>query len=608
MKSPIMNITKKQITYGAGLLLTGLLLGWLLFSGSADHADHDQLSPEEMDQHVQEIHTDEEGNIIYTCSMHPQVRENEPGNCPICGMELIPVKSDDTEAEDDEYSMIMTAASAKLAQIQTAPVDLRVPEKEISLPGRIQTDERRITSVTTHIAGRIVETHVDFTGAPIREGEPMATIYSPELISGQRELLEAAQQKERNPQLYESTRQKFLQWEFTEEQISEIEQRGEVQRELEILAPVDGFVLSRSIANQQHVTEGSIVYEVANLDQVWVVLEAYEEDIQWLQPGNAIRFQARNQPGQWHEATVNYIDPVVDSQKRTIGVRADVANPGNTLKPGMLVKGIIHSRLEQKELMVPASSVLWTGPRSLVYVKDTAAETPRFEVREVELGARAGDFYIITEGIEEGEEVVFNGNFRIDSEMQLADRFSMMNRKPGSGSVPVHNHGGMEDSVMAESDHSEHNPQEAGGDISEEFKQEFSVLTETYLDVKNALVDSEIEQAIQHAENMFLELEAMGQHRLSGDAHVAWMEMYEELTESVKALTEAGNPKDIRKPFDSLSELIVEAVKTFGIDGIVYHQYCPMADASWLSSEEQIENPYMPETMPGCGEVIDRIE
>ncbi|MEX0890358.1 MAG: efflux RND transporter periplasmic adaptor subunit, partial [Balneolaceae bacterium] len=279
---------------------------------------------------------------------------------------------------------------------------------------------------------------VDFTGASIREGEPMATIYSPELIAAQRELLEAARQKERNPRLYESTRQKFRLWEFTDEQIQAIEERGTVQNELEILSPADGYVLSHNVAEEQHVTEGTVIYEVANLDRVWVVLEAYEGDLNWIQTGHKITFRTRNNLGQQFEATVNWIAPVVDPRERTVSIRADLANPGNQLKPDMLVRGSLHAEMDSDELMVPATSVLWTGPRSLVYVKDTSVDVPRFEAREVELGVRAGDYYVIEEGVEEGEEVVFNGNFRIDSEMQLADRFCMMNRDPGKGAIRLH--------------------------------------------------------------------------------------------------------------------------------------------------------------------------
>jgi Cu(I)/Ag(I) efflux system membrane fusion protein len=614
-----MKFTNKQFLYGAGLLLTGLFLGWLIFSSSTDHEASDQLSPEEMEQHVQDSHTDEDGETIWTCSMHPQVRESEPGNCPICGMELIPADSQEGEAEEDDYSMVMTASAAKLADIQTAPVIRETPQIELELPGRIRVDERRITRVTTHFPGRIRDLKVDFTGASISKGEPMATIYSPDLISAQRELLEAAKQKERNPRLYESVRQKFRLWEFTDEQIQAIEERGTVQDELEILSPADGYVLSQNVAEEQHVSEGTVIYEVANLEQVWVVLEAYEDDIQWIKTGDNLTFRSRNNPSKQYEATVNWIDPVVDPSERTVGVRADLANPGNQLKPDMLVRGTLLSNLESEKLMVPASSVLWTGPRSLVYVKDTSVEVPRFEVREVELGVRSGDYYVIEEGLDEGEEVVFNGNFRIDSEFQLADKFSMMNRDPGSGAVPTgHQHGDtdMDESEMEEEDHSDHqsdgSAEEEGNEVDEAFREEFTEMLEIYLTLKNELIESDLESAVNSVDNLVTQLEEIGEHRLEGDSHVAWMESYSAIMEHAESMSNTDDIEEYREAFSLLSDQLIEDVKSFGIEGVVYHQYCPMAfdneGADWLSRNEQIQNPYLPENMLTCGEVIERIE
>ena len=608
-----MKFTNKQFLYGSGLLLMGLFLGWLIFSSSTDHDTHDQLSPDEMEQHVQDTHTDEDGETIWTCSMHPQIRESEPGNCPICGMELIPARSQDAEAREDDYSMVMTASAARLADIQTAPVILEIPQKELDLPGRIRVDERRITRVTTHFPGRIRDLKVDFTGAQIRKGEVMATIYSPELIAAQRELLEAAKQKERNPRLYESTRQKFRLWEFTDEQINAIEERGTVQNELEILSPADGFVLSRNVAEEQHVTEGTVIFEVANLDQIWVVMEAYEEDVYWIQTGHAMTFRTRNNPGQQFEATVNWIDPVVDPRKRTVGVRADLTNPGNQLKPDMLVRGSLHAALDSEKLLVPASSVLWTGPRSLVYVKDTSVDVPRFEVREVELGVRAGDYYVIEEGVEEGEEVVFHGAFRIDSEMQLADRFSMMNREPGTGAVPAgHDHGQIDDQdhdeMETEQEMDTHDHTGAIDGVTGDFREEFKALLAHYLDGKEALFESDTDGVSAAFQQVAEELESIGMHRMGGDAHVRWMEQYEAIEGHLNHILETENMDSRREGFALLSHVLIEAVNNYQIPGVVYHQYCPMEDASWLSRDEQIQNPYAPDTMPSCGEVIERLE
>jgi Cu(I)/Ag(I) efflux system membrane fusion protein len=610
-----MNITQTQILTYTAILFTGLILGWLIFGGSNNHIDHNRLTDAEMSQHVMEEHTNEAGETIYTCSMHPSVRQDEPGNCPICGMELIPAGNQNTEASEDNYSMIMTASAKRLADIQTVPVEKRIPEKIVDLPGRIEVDERRLTNVTSHFSGRIRDLKIDFTGAPIRKNEVMATIYSPELIAAQRELLEAARQKDRNPRLYESARQKFHLWEFTEEQINEIEERGSVQDELEILSPADGFVMSRNVAEEQHVMEGTVIFEVANLDRVWVVLEAYEEDLEWISAGDTFDFQTRANPGENLEATVTFIDPVVDSRTRTVRVRADLNNTNERLKPDMLVRAQLKSRIQEEKLMVPASSVLWTGKRSLVYIQDTSADVPRFEAKPVELGPRAGDFYVIEDGLEEGQEVVFHGAFRIDSEMQLADRFSMMNREPGSGAVPRGHDHGSEGMDMEEEDHSEHTGEASSqqfDDVPDSFRQTFSEAIEQYISGKDALVESDLAGTQLAYESFSSKLEEIGIHGLAGDGHVAWMESYEALTNHAETITKSEDIESARAAFSRLSDELISAVQKFGIEGVVYHQYCPMAfdneGADWLSREEQIQNPYLPDTMIGCGEVIERIE
>jgi membrane fusion protein, copper/silver efflux system len=594
-----MNITKTQLLTYTTILLAGLILGWLIFGGSHDqdpHAGHDH----EM--------TTENGQEVWTCSMHPSVRSDQPGSCPICGMDLIPASS---EAREDDYSMVMTETAIQLANIQTTPVIHELPKREITLSGRISLDERRISYVTTHFEGQIHDVKIDFTGAPIRRGDVMATIYSPDVVSAQRELLEAAHNRERNPGMYESVVRKFKLWKFTDQQIQQIVDRGEIQTHMEILSPVDGFVMKRNVVDDQHVMEGTIIYEVGNLDQLWVTLEAYEEDIEWISVGDKIEFTSRSNPGRSYEAEVNFIDPTFNPQQRTIRVRADIENSDHRLKPEMLVTGSLQSEQQQEKLMVPASSVLWTGPRSLVYVKDPEAETPRFMVREVNLGPRSGDYYVIEGGLEGDEEVVFNGAFRIDSEFQLADRFSMMNRQPGTGAVPAgHQHGDID-----ERDHSDHQAEsslEPFDDVPNEFRETFTEAIQIYIDGKDALVESDLTGAQSSYEGFISKLEEIGIHGLSGDGHMAWMESYEPLTTFASGIVSADELDTAKESFRNLSDELIRAVQMFGIEGVVYHQYCPMAfddeGANWLSSEEQIQNPYLPDTMLGCGEVIERIE
>ena len=599
-----MNITKTQLLTSAGLLITGLLLGWLIFGGSHEqdpHAGHDH-----------EL-TTENGEEVWTCSMHPSVREDGPGSCPICGMDLIPASSEERE---DDYSMVMTDASMQLANIQTTPVVRERPKRELHLPGRVEIDERRISYVTAHFEGRIQDVEINYTGAPIREGEVMATIYSPELVSAQRELLQAVQVRDRNPGLYESAVRKFRLWEFTDEQIQNIVDRGEVIRNMEILSPVNGFVMKRNVVDEQHVMEGSVIYEVANLDHLWVTLDAYEEDLPWISEGDEVTFQTRSNPGNTYQASIDFIDPTFNPQKRTIRLRANVENGDHSLRPDMLVRGTLQAEMSDAKNLVPASAVLWTGPRSLVYVKDPTAETPRFEVHEVELGARTGDYYIIEEGLEEGQEVVFNGNFRIDSEFQLADRFSMMNREPGTGAVPAgHDHGQME-ADMDRGEPEEHDHSEADhdtfDDVPEDFRAQLTEAIEIYIRGKDAFIESDLANTQSAYESFISKLEEIGIHGLSGDGHMAWMDSYEELTTHASGIVSAGDIDSGRESFRNLSDELIRAVQMFGIDGAVYHQYCPMAfddeGAYWLSNDEQIQNPYLPDTMLGCGEVIERLE
>ncbi|MGK7370117.1 MAG: efflux RND transporter periplasmic adaptor subunit, partial [Candidatus Halalkalibacterium sp. M3_1C_030] len=239
---------KKQFNFQqtakvAGILLIGLFLGWLFFGGSSDQ-------PASVNEHVQEAHTDEQGNIVYTCSMHPNVRESEPGNCPICGMELIQVNSGSSADEENPYELTMTPAAMKLAEVQTTRVIRDVAVSIIRMPGKVVVDERRISNVTAHFPGRIKELYVDFTGERVKKGQRLASIYSPQLLTAQRELLETAKHKEQNPSLYEATRRKLKLWELPEEEINRIENSGEVMTEIDIVSPAEGYVLNRNISTE----------------------------------------------------------------------------------------------------------------------------------------------------------------------------------------------------------------------------------------------------------------------------------------------------------------------------------------------------------------------
>lgn len=444
LNSRIMNsLNIKHAAKIAGILLTGIFLGWLFFGGTGGEQATD------MDQHIEETHTDKEGNIVYTCSMHPQIRQNEPGDCPICGMELIPAGKEEGRKEEgggEDSLLTMTEAAVKLAEIQTTPVESRVPEFEVRMPGRLAADERRVSSITARFSGRIDELYVDFTGTYVEQGEKLADIYSPELISAQRELLEAAGNKEADPVMYESARRKLRLLGLPDSEVQRIEANGEVMDQIPIVATQSGYVTQKNVDVKDYINEGTVMYKVADLSRLWVLFDAYETDIGAVEKGHSVNFTVRSHPGKKFEAKVAYVDPFIDPEKRTARVRAEVQNDDGSLKPDMLATGTLSgSAGEREELIVPRSAVMWTGKRSLVFVRQAGSEVPAFEPRLVTLGQRAGDYYIIEEGLEEGEQVVVHGNFKLDSAAQLADKLSMMNREPGSGANRgAHDHGGME--------------------------------------------------------------------------------------------------------------------------------------------------------------------
>lgn len=600
------SLNTKRLVKPAGILLIGLLLGWLFFGGSSSNQ-------QSMDEHVEEVHTNEQGEIVYTCSMHPSVRQSEPGNCPICGMELIPANEKGSErgAEVNNYELKMTEAAARLAEVQTTEVVKGVAVKKVRMPGKIAVDERRVSNVTAHFPGRITQLYVDYTGARIQKGERLASIYSPQLLSAQRELLETQKHKESNPALYQSTRRKLELWELPKEEIQKIENSGEVINELDIVSPAEGYVLKRNISEQDHVMEGTVMYEIANLSRVWVTFETYEHDLASLAEGDDVTFTVEAYPGETFEAEITYIDPTLDPQSRTATIRAEAPNPNRRLKPQMLAEGVISSEISggQEQTLIPKSAILWTGERSVVYVKKPNTDQPIYEFREIELGPRVGDQYVVKSGVDAGEEVVTNGNFKIDSAAQLAGKASMMNRNPDGTKPEGHNQGSMEERNRGDesSEIDQHNHREATVDTSDhQHSEHLSELVDNYLAMKEALANDRFDEAKNHLavfKQEVIQSNAMNEHPEHSAMH---QQHHSAMVQAVNTASEAESIEKFRSSFAEISNQLVKAIENQGFDARDLHwQYCPMAQnqegAYWLDDEKAISNPYMGQQMPGCG-------
>ncbi|MDO9154919.1 MAG: efflux RND transporter periplasmic adaptor subunit [Paludibacter sp.] len=398
------------------LLVVGVFVGWLFFH-SSESTTHKHEDDEEITK-----------NEIWTCSMHPQIKMDKPGKCPLCAMDLI-LLHQNSAAQMDSDVIHFTADAAALAHVATSVVNRRQPTKEVRLYGKVQADERLLQNQVAHITGRIEKLFVSFTGEAVSKGQLLALIYSPDLITAQQELLEAAKSKQSQPAIYEAAIEKLRQWMMSEKQIIQIEQNGQVKTKFEVYANTSGVVTTKKINVGDYVSQGTGMYDIANLTKVWVLFEAYESDLPFLNVGNKVNFSLQALPGKNFNSTIRFIDPVIDPVNRVAKVRVEVDNIGGKLKPEMFVTGVVQANLNEYKnmLVIPRSSVLWTGKRSIVYVKQTESEELNFKMREIEIGPMLGNSYVVISGLVEGEEIVTDGTFSVDAAAQLEGKPSMMN-------------------------------------------------------------------------------------------------------------------------------------------------------------------------------------
>ena len=414
--------SNKYVNYSL-LLILGIFIGWIVF-----HPSH---KIEEKHDHSTEVAQ----VSIWTCAMHPQIRMSGPGKCPICGMDLIPLVQSGSSSIDPD-AVHLSKEAAQLANVLTSVVTKQKPVKEIRLYGKVQADERLLQSQVAHIPGRIERLFVNFTGEQVSKGQVLAQIYSPELITSQQELVEAAKTKTSQPAIYEAAKEKLRQWKLTDNQIESIESSTLTKTTIDIVSNTSGIVTARLVNEGDYVSQGTVLLKIADLSNVWILFDAYESDLQFLSKGEKISFTLQALPGKDYSGNIVFIDPVIDPVTRVAKVRVETDNHTGKLKPEMFASGIVLSTLEEysENVVIPKSAVLWTGKRSIVYVKQSGANEPVFKIREIGLGPILGESYIVTDGLSEGEEIVTSGTFSVDAAAQLEGKPSMMNPRGGKTS------------------------------------------------------------------------------------------------------------------------------------------------------------------------------
>ena len=653
---------KKQLLIVLLAIIAGFVLGYIFKPASPP--------PSEVHLHQQE----ETKPKIWTCSMHPQIRLPKPGKCPICFMDLVPVEEEETTTEHPRQLTLSETAKA-LAEIRTAPVVRKSVINTVRMVGKVEYDETRLSHITAWVPGRIDRLYVDYTGISVRQGDHMVYLYSPELVSTQEELLQTMETEEklkdtsvksvleRAISTRQAVEERLLRWGLTAQQIEEIKQRGKTVDHLTIYAPVGGIVIHKDGFEGMYVKTGTRIYTIADLSQLWVFLDAYESDLMWVRYGQEVEFGTEAYPGETFKGRIAFISPFLNEKTRTVKVRLNVPNSDGLLKPGMFVRAEVQAKVaaggkvvdphladkwicpmhpgivsegpgkcsrckmdlvttkslgyvseedvHEKPLVIPASAPLITGKRAVVYVQVPDADQPTYEGRVVKLGARADEYYIVKSGLQEGEKVVTNGNFKIDSALQIQAKPSMMSPE-GGAPVPGHAHHGAQAKPSAkENPPASITPSSPGfqkNDVPEEFRKSLSPLISQYLQTKEALASDNLEKAKASLEHISHVLGSVEMKLLAGETHMRWMKLSNVLESSAQEALNANTINDARLHFAELSHAMIEALKTFrhAESKPLYEFYCSMAfegkGAFWIQEDEETANPYYGSMMLKCGE------
>jgi multidrug efflux pump subunit AcrA (membrane-fusion protein) len=388
----------------------------------------------------------QETKTLYTCGMHPQVVQDHPGNCPVCGMKLTPIRQQAATPAANDQAKAAASESPTLAidpvtiqnmGLRTATVARGPLRRTIRTVGVIDYDETALAEVTTKFKGWIEKLFVSATGQLVMRGDPLFEIYSPDLYSAQVEYLLALDSTNGSPGadgVRASARTKLKFFDISDEQIADLERTRQVRKTLRIAAPQDGFVIEKAAVEGQMVEAGMKIFRLADLSLVWVQAQIYEQDLACLKLGQEAAVTLSYLQDREFRGRVTYIYPTVDEKTRTARVRMEFHNPGYFLKPGMFATVQVQSELEPSALLIPDMAILRSGEKTTVFV---ALPGGKFDPRTVILGPQGeNDMYQVLRGLAEGEKIVTSGQFMLDSESQLREVIQKM-RQPNYPNEPA---------------------------------------------------------------------------------------------------------------------------------------------------------------------------
>lgn len=582
----------KALTLAIGMVIGGAFVG--LSSERAQHGKHSDPASPVLGRGSPE-------SALGTCSMHPHIRLPVPGQCPICGMDLIPAISKEGGPARAASQVVLSKRAQALAKLRTAPVRRQADAAaQLRLLGRFEPNETTLKTVTAWTAGRIDELHVNVTGQRVRAGQVIATQYSPEVFSAHQDLLVTKRQIERMQTSPESSRQaanaalaaardRLRLLGVPEDELARMAQQERPTRAVAIRSPFAGTVIERLATEGAYVSTGTPLYRIANLGSLWLQLDAYENDLSRLSVGQAVRLTVKALPGEPFQGEVTFIEPTLHPQRRTAKVRVQVNNRDGRLRPGMFGEASVATREakgQRSPLVVPHTAPLFTGRRAIVYLEVPSEDRIAYEARTVRLGPRLGEVYPVVAGLAEGDRVVTKGAFALDADLQIRGGASMMasaddpNAGAGEGAVP----------------------------LSSTQNKRLAPVVSAYLEVQVALADDDLARATQRAGSLAA---AVGQVEIDRPqaAHNAWAELASSLGGSARAVAAAANLEAAREGFEPLSEALIRLLTRFGnpLTHPVRVAFCPMAagseGAAWVQEGREVDNSYFGASMLDCGEV-----
>ncbi|HHL39794.1 MAG TPA: efflux RND transporter periplasmic adaptor subunit [Deltaproteobacteria bacterium] len=523
------------------------------------------------------------GKKLYWCPMHPQVRRERPGPCPICNMQLVEM---DEEKETRADVLRFTDRQLQQAGVRTAAVRLLDLFHEIDTTGRVAVDERLLRTVSNRVRGRsrIERLHVDFTGQTVARGQPLVSLYSPDLVTTQQEYLAVlARGGPWAGALLEAARARLERWGVSSEQIEAVAESGRPVEVVTIRSPLSGTVIRRLVTEGQYVEEGEPLLEIADLSRVWIYGDVYERELPFIRTGMAVEVTAEGIGGRRIEGAIDFIDPLVRPESRTVGVRFAVGNADGLLRPGMSARVRIRTRRE-KVPAVPASAVLLTGRRAVVIVAEGGGLMRPVEVRlgrkwlygGTGQGERKNSFladderyHEVLSGVSVGQRVVTAGNFLVAAEAGFQGVLKKM--LPPEGEADA-------------------------GEVGAAPAQVF----ESYEEIRKALAADETASVKETALRMVEEIDALN----TGDGGL--QRALQEVRSAASALAGEGDETGgLRLRFSALSKTLIALVERYGLPaGLERHAFfCPMARGygGWLQPGRAVENPYMGRKMSSCG-------